>query len=260
MTVRSILLFAPAETVRPDRGPVAYALSMAKFKNASLTVLCVALDVTSPGAEVDAGAKVQEIAAAARNAGVECQVITEHSHAIGLPEVVAEHARMHDLSICGTAHEGLLSEAQIAKALLFSSGRPLMLVPASHDAPYVDGPITAAWDNTAQAARALGDAITLLDVAQVRLLSVGGEKALPTDMNPDGLVAALQRRGVSGDYHHAELAERKIAIALAEEAAAAGAGLLVMGAFAHSLLRQFVLGGATAQVLAEPRMPTLLSH
>lgn len=260
MSTRSIFLFAPAETVRSDCGPLAYALSLARERGARLTVLCVAIDVTSPGDGADALGKASEVAAAASIAGVDCQVITEHSHAIGLPEVVAEHARMHDLSVCGAGHVGLIDERQIAESLLFASGRPLLLVPASHSAPYEAKAVAVGWDNTAPAARALGDAIALLDVTSARLVTITGEKALPTDMDADELTAALARRGVTGGCHLAELRGRKIGQALAEEAEQAGAGLLVMGAFAHSRLRQMVMGGATSQLLDAPRMPTLLAH
>lgn len=260
MTVRSIFLFAPAESARADRGPAAYAISLAQQCKARLTVLCVALDVTSPGTGADALAKANDIAQAASHAGVDCQIITDHSHAIGIPEVVAEHARMHDLCVSGVGHFGLINERQIAESLLFASGRPLLVVPAAHTVPYAAGPVAAGWDNTAQAARALGDAIALLDVGSVRLVTITGEKALPTDMDPDDLVSALARRGVAGECQLADLCGRPIGAALVEEAERVGAGLLVMGGFAHSRLRQLILGGATAQLLDAPRMPTLLSH
>ncbi len=260
MTIRSILLFAPAETAKVHQGPVTYAISLAKAQGAQLTVLCFELDVTTPGVRADANAKANEIADAAECAGVTCEVITTHSHAIGVSEVVAEHARLHDLVISGAGHTGLLSEGRIAEGLLFGSGRPVLLVPASHTAPYAAGPVAVAWDNSAKAARALGDAITLLDVDAVDLLAIDGEKSWQTDMEPDAVIAAMGRRGVRAEYHSAELQGRAIGDALADEAERAGATLLVMGAFAHSRLRQLVLGGATAEVLDAPRMPTLLSH
>lgn len=38
------------------------------------------------------------------------------------------------------------------------------------------------------------------------------------------------------------------------------ADLLVMGAYGHSRLREFILGGATQAILADTRLPVLLSH
>jgi nucleotide-binding universal stress UspA family protein len=48
--------------------------------------------------------------------------------------------------------------------------------------------------------------------------------------------------------------------ALLDHADEAGAELLVVGAYGHSRAREFVLGGATRTILANPRLPVLLSH
>ena len=48
--------------------------------------------------------------------------------------------------------------------------------------------------------------------------------------------------------------------ALQHAAVERDAGLLVMGGYGHSRLRDFVLGGATAGVLSDLRLPVLLSH
>ncbi|WP_337190546.1 universal stress protein [Tsuneonella aeria] len=39
-----------------------------------------------------------------------------------------------------------------------------------------------------------------------------------------------------------------------------GADMLVMGAFGHSRLAEFILGGATRDILDRPSLPVLLSH
>jgi nucleotide-binding universal stress UspA family protein len=39
-----------------------------------------------------------------------------------------------------------------------------------------------------------------------------------------------------------------------------GADLLVMGAYGHSRLREFILGGVTRSLLREMTIPVLLSH
>ncbi len=52
----------------------------------------------------------------------------------------------------------------------------------------------------------------------------------------------------------------RIGVALEAYAAACGADLLVMGAYGHSRLQEFVLGGATEHMLSDPKVPLLLSH
>jgi len=47
---------------------------------------------------------------------------------------------------------------------------------------------------------------------------------------------------------------------LMDYAVGVDADLLVMGAYGHSRMREFVLGGATREILREPLLPVLLSH
>ena len=47
---------------------------------------------------------------------------------------------------------------------------------------------------------------------------------------------------------------------IADTALSQGAGLMVMGAYGHNRLREFVLGGATRAMLEGVTLPTLMSH
>lgn len=260
MALRSIFLFAPAESAAVGKGPVGFAISLAKAHGAQLTIFTVALDVTTPELNTDAPSVAAHLRSAAHEAGVECTLITEHSHVLGVHEVVAEHARLHDLSVIGNRSSGLLNERMVAEYLMFESGRPVIVVPEAYDAPYQSGGLGVAWDNTPAAARALGDAITLLGPEQVHFLTIIGEKPLPTDLDSNALVTLTGRRGVKADHVNAALFGRSIAEALQQETGATGAKMLVMGAFGHSRLRSFILGSATADILKNIHVPTLLSH
>lgn len=260
MTLRSILLVAPAETARAERGPAAYAVALARTQGAALTIFCAALDVTSPGEAADPVQVGQELARSAEGAGVKGHLVTEHSHALGIHDVVAEHARLHDLVVIGVADEGLLSEQELAEHLLFESGRPVLLVPADHEEGEVPGRVAFAWDDSRAAARALGDALTLFAPTGGLLLSIDGEEELVGDLDQEQRIEAAARRGLRLDIVDAPAGERDVGEALQAEAMAAGASLLAMGAQGHSRLRTFILGSATESVLDDLRMPVLLSH
>lgn len=260
MTMKSIFLFAPAETAVVDRGPAYFAISLAKAQHAQLTIFTVALDVTTPGRNTDAPTVAAQLLSAAESAGVKTIMVTGHSHAMGIHEVVAEHARLHDVSVIGSQKSGLLTERMVAEYLMFESGRPVIIVPENYVVPYVKEAFGVAWDNTPTAARALGDAILLFEPDEIHFVSIIGEKPLPTDLDSNALVAAAGRRGVKADHVNAALFGRSIGTALQEEAVAAGSNMLVMGAFGHSRLRSFVLGSATKDILEGTRVPTLLSH
>ncbi|HRK19897.1 MAG TPA: universal stress protein [Hyphomicrobiaceae bacterium] len=260
MTIKSVFLFTPAELTQADRGPAAYAISLARTASAHLTIFTVALDVTTPGQHTDAAAVGLALSRAADAAGVRHTLVTKHSHAIGVHEAIAEHARLHDVSVLGSSLSGLLSEKQITESLLFESGRPAIVVPGSHSAPFRCGTVAAAWDNTGAAARALGDALALLRPERMHLLTITGEKPVSTDIGNASLVELLARRGVAADHSVVPLGNRTIAAALQDEAIDRRADLLCMGAYGHSRFRRFVFGSATADLLRNSKMPTLLSH
>jgi nucleotide-binding universal stress UspA family protein len=260
MTIRSIFVFTPAERSSPTTGPAAYAIAAARQHKAHLTIFTVGLDVTTPGLKTDAPASGAALKRAADAAGVSSTLVTSHSHALGVHEVIAEHARLHDLSVVGCTETGMLNERQITEYLLFESGRPVILVPESCTQAYRPGTVAAGWDNTAAAARALGDALALLQPERVHLLTITGEKPIPADLDSRRLAETVKRRGVEADHHVVPLSARTIAAALQDETGRHGASLLCMGAYGHSRLRRFVYGSATADILRAIRIPTLLSH
>ncbi len=60
--------------------------------------------------------------------------------------------------------------------------------------------------------------------------------------------------------HNVEGSGRAPALAILEEAKAQGADLVVMGAYAHSRLRELVFGGATRDLLRAATVPLLMAH
>ena len=83
---------------------------------------------------------------------------------------------------------------------------------------------------------------------------------MPSDDIGQKLADALKRRGFDAAPISTTGRDATIAETLQKDAAALGAGLLVMGGFGHSRMRDFVLGGATKGVFANLKMPVLLSH
>jgi nucleotide-binding universal stress UspA family protein len=148
----------------------------------------------------------------------------------------------------------------MAQALVFGSGGPVLLAPAvATPAPLTH--VAVAWDESRVAARALGDALRLLARGgRVSVLTVVDEKALRGSGIARVLAASLQARGHDAADVEIMLGGRPVAAALQEAALSAGASMLAMGGFGHSRLRDFVLGGATKGVLADLRLPVLLSH
>ncbi len=176
----------------------------------------------------------------------------------GVMGAAAIEARAYDLSLVPVQDDA--GPQDMARALVFDTGLPVILVPENGTAAPLNH-IAVAWDGSRVAARALNDALHLLAPGgRVTVLTVHGEKALATEDLAGNLAATLRLRGFDAKAANIALDGRPIGAALQAGATEAGAGLLAMGGFGHSRLRDFILGGATLGILSHLRMPVLLSH
>ncbi|MDJ0514177.1 MAG: universal stress protein [Methyloceanibacter sp.] len=171
----------------------------------------------------------------------------------------AVEARYFDLVVVPWSSENFGAQ-NMAQAIVFGSGRPTILVPPEARAGTLDH-IAVAWDESRVAARALGDALPLLAKGgRVSVLTVQGDKPLTGPHPADALASSLEKRGVSASPIEVTLGKKSISEALQDTALSEHAQLLAMGGFGHSRIRDFVLGGATNGVLAQLKLPTLISH
>lgn len=178
----------------------------------------------------------------------------------GIFDVAAAESRYYDLVVLPWSREEATARYLI-EAVVFGSGRPTILVPQSvRPASKLDH-VAVAWDASRVAARALGDALPLLEQGgRVTVLTVQDEKPLAGASVASLLASSLGKRGIAAHPIEIDLRDRTIAQALQETALAEGAQLLAMGGFGHSRIRDFVLGGATTGVFEDLRLPVLLSH
>ncbi|MCL6252094.1 universal stress protein [Altererythrobacter sp. KTW20L] len=274
---RTALLYAPVETFNLERGPAAYALDLCAGHGMALTAMLLNTDNANPFSAssrtreqmATASDKLDQLkfdniaamesACAARS--LDLSVIARLDHSRGFFRFVNDRARLHDLVICSSSKEGMLSERLVCEGLLFDAGRPLLLVPHGHAGGYSARKIAVAWDNSRGAARALGDALALLPgIEEVVFLVIGDEKSIDTGIAPEDLCASVARHGIKATVEHRSKGSRWIGDALQEEARDAGADMLVMGAHGHSRLREFLLGGATLDVLNVLRLPVLMAN
>jgi nucleotide-binding universal stress UspA family protein len=177
----------------------------------------------------------------------------------GAHDAATLEARRFDFAVVPWSADSVATR-DLAQALAFGAGHPVFLVPAGAAVRPLDN-AAIAWDESRAAARALADVLPFLTKdARVTVLTVGDEKALKSRSMAGTLAESLQQRGLAARAVEVSLQGRPIAEALQAAALAEGAALLVMGAFGHSRLRDFVLGGATLGVLSDLRLPVLMSH
>ncbi len=195
--------------------------------------------------------------AAAEKAGILHETILEKCLTLEVPDLLVEYARLRDLTILPAS-----SDQWYAEAVIFGSGRPTMILPAGlKRRPFQLGTVAVAWDFSRAAARAISDALPLLEQAkQVRIVTVINEKALGTKRSGEELAKNLSRHGIDVVLDEVDAKGRAIGDVLESFTSSQGADLLVMGAYGHSKWREFVLGGATRSLLSKPSLPILLSH
>lgn len=196
-------------------------------------------------------------AAAARD--VSAETLSRRCLTGDAPRLVTAEAKLHDLTIVPvTSFDGV--EQWYAESVIFGSGRPILILPDASPVPAL-AKVAVAWDSSRAAARALADALPLLALArEVDVVTVLNEKQLDDPGSAQGVVRNLAKHGVAARSREIDAAGRAIGDVLRDLVADDGYDLIVMGAYGHSRLRDFVMGGATKSLLAEPPVALFMSH
>jgi nucleotide-binding universal stress UspA family protein len=176
-----------------------------------------------------------------------------------LGEAAAVEARYFDIALLGWEASNATSRAS-SEAVIFGSGRPAVLLPELITIGTIDH-VAIAWDGSRVAARAMADATPFLERAsKISVLTVVDEKPLKEARGAERLAVGLKNRGLVAEGISIRAEDCPIGVSLQEHAIERGAKLLVMGGYGHSRVREFVLGGATEDVLDDLRLPILISH
>ena len=99
----------------------------------------------------------------------------------------------------------------------------------------------------------------LKSAAAVEVVAVGTERSLPIPFPAPSWRPILPGTGVNVTVKNLVVQPNGIAGALREQATLFNADLLVMGAFNHSVVREWVLGGVTQSLLRDSPVPLLMS-
>ena len=251
-----------------------YALSVTSACEAHLTGAVLVVDPTTiiPFAEMPSGflaAALDEQRTAARQilegfasraqeAGIAVDTEIQEAAVNAIGQTLGAFARYFDLTIIEQPNPDVLTERESAiEAALFASGRPVLVVPYIHKAPLQLEHVLVAWDGSATAARALGDALPLLARAKdIQVVSVvdGNEGT-----SGPRIVRHLEQHAITAKYHSVPGGDDPTD-ALLSYAADCCADLLVMGGYGHSRFRELLLGGTTRGILASMTLPVFMSH
>jgi nucleotide-binding universal stress UspA family protein len=178
---------------------------------------------------------------------------------IGYEERILVHeARLADITVMVRLADDGADESIFLTALL-EGGHPVMLVPASLNSKTASN-VVVAWNDSPEASRAIAAAMPLLTAAsQVTVFT--GEDTFRADVQADHLIDYLlahdiRARVVQPNVRSNEPVEDQLILALHSTKA----DLLIMGAYTHSRLKEWLFGGVTRRMLHDSPVPVIMSH
>jgi nucleotide-binding universal stress UspA family protein len=179
-----------------------------------------------------------------------------------LADYFAGEARCADIVLTGVATGDFLDASRAVNTgeLIMQTGRPVLIVPTTASTLKLDH-VLVGWKDTRETRRAVSDALPLLkQAAQVSVVEIAVEEEQAAAAEHVRDVAAwLQRHGVR--------AEGSVLLSTGDDATAlyafgqdAGTNVVVAGAYGHSRIREWVLGGVTRDLLLSANRCSLVSH
>jgi nucleotide-binding universal stress UspA family protein len=176
--------------------------------------------------------------------------------------VVAREARAADTFVALRPNGAPQEPEQLVESVLFGSGRHLFLVPNRRPTKTAFNRIMLAWNGSRESARALAEALPYLhNAAEAAVVVVDDEPPLEARaiLGSDA-VMHLKHHAVNADLNRVRMRDNDVGMTLIAEARRLKADLIVMGAYGHSRVREWLLGGATYTLLHKAPIPLLIAH
>jgi nucleotide-binding universal stress UspA family protein len=176
---------------------------------------------------------------------------------------IAHQARAADLVITGPQISGFVQDRSRRTGtadLVMEAGRPVLIVPNGAKRLNLDR-VLVAWKNSRECRRAISDALPLLKQAKEVIVSeiAPDEEMSRAKHHLADVVDWLARHGISA-IGKAIVSTSTDSERLREIAARDSVDLIVAGAYGHSRVREWALGGVTGDFLLDPDRCVFLSH
>lgn len=177
---------------------------------------------------------------------------------------LARISRTYDLLITGQ-FEGAVrvgGRAVQPEELVTRSGKPVLMIPKDYKVrPFTEDAIVA-WDGSRYAARALADALHILEnKKRIELVTVDGgrDPAVLGWAGSHDVIGHLHRHGINA--RHVELeAKGGVGRTILEYCQERDPDMLVMGAFGRGKLGALLFGGVSQYILEHQTLPVFMSH
>jgi nucleotide-binding universal stress UspA family protein len=177
-------------------------------------------------------------------------------------KVAAREARTADVFVALRPNGALGEPEHLVEGVLFGSGRHIFLVPGRKPAKVGFDRVLVAWNGSRESARALAEALPYLHRAKAATVVVVDDES-PAERQAvlgKDAVEHLKHHHIKATLHHVRLQDRDVCRTLIAQARRLDADFIVMGGYGHSRLREWLLGGATYELLHKAPVPLLLAH
>jgi nucleotide-binding universal stress UspA family protein len=199
----------------------------------------------------------------AKQTDVNVETLTLEVPSGDLGREVSRLAQYFDATVLEQPNPEGPDTSNVIEAVLFGSGRPVLIVPyIILHVPSQLRTVLVAWNEGRLAARAIADALPLLQMAdRVEVVTVSGTNPRGSrHASADMMAQHLAQHGIKADMKALAKGDVDIGSTLVSYAADVSADLIVMGAYGHSRLREIVLGGTTRTILQSMTVPVLMAH
>ena len=198
------------------------------------------------------------------SSSVSADVSSEYPEETSADEIIGRRTRYADMLLLGPELlSGGVLKGKAIDGALFSSGKPLLLVPKGSSPTLKPKRVMVAWDSRVEVSNAVSHALSLLaaadDVHVVLVDPLEGESGQGEEPGAD-LAAYLARHGVKVTVDRVSRQGRTVSATLRQHAIDTSADLLVMGGYGHSRLRERIFGGVTRTMIDEPPLPVLMAR
>jgi nucleotide-binding universal stress UspA family protein len=169
--------------------------------------------------------------------------------------IVGEMGSRADIVVCARPVDADHLARQEFSAALFGTDRPVLAVPPGPAVP-IGRRVAIAWRDEKRALRAVIPSLRWLAQAEETHLFIG----LRDDTVPPALPSVFVEHGIRPELHVLKIGSGPFGQMLLDKAHDLSIDLLILGAYAHSPLRELILGGVTRYMLAHADLPILIRH
>ena len=278
MDYKSIVTFV--RDFETEKSAIETAAAMAESRGGHLTVVCLGIDRTQPGAYYAGASAIalqQTLAEAQAEATAteakvrdlfksrpRCEVMAVTAQIGAVGPLVADFTRFADLAVLLKPYGDKrgVEDVAIVEGALFGYRTPVLILPPDGGAPVEPKSAVIGWNESLESLTAVRAAMPFLAKAsKVNIAIIDPPKHSSDRSDPGGNIAEmLARHGIRSDISILAKTMPRVSDVLVRHVRDTDADLIVMGGYGHSRFREAILGGATRNMLEIAPVPVLMAH